>query len=456
MLKKAAIAVGTFVLLVLLLILGDRAIKQQDSREPKEAETPSAPPPIAASLPPPPPPSASATHEGLLYGRITTVDGVVYEGRMRFGGDQEASWGDYFNGTKKKNPWIMDLPPELAPKESKGFQIFGLKLGHDDGARDFDRLFMARLGDIVRIESHGGEVHVILKSGTVFDLNRFEASDFDDGVRIWDVKQGPVDLDSLRVSTIELLATPKLPEAPARIYGTVHTRHGDFAGFLQWNRQKSLGSDTLDGHDGTNSITLRFDALRSIEHRPGDKLAVTLVDGRELALIDTGDGALGTYVDDPRYGRVLISWEAIERIDLAAGGDGPTYGDFPKGQPLTGFVTLRDGNRLTGRLVYDLDESETTETLDAPSQGVDFTIPFGLIASIVAPGSEVSGGEPGRVKLHSGEELVFERAGDLGKSNNGLLVLVEGRKPAYLKWLDVARIDFDKPPAMWPSGKAVH
>jgi hypothetical protein len=27
-----------------------------------------------------------------------------------------------------------------------------------------------------------------------------------------------------------------------------------------------------------------------------------------------------------------------------------------------------------------LDESETTETLDAPSQGVDYTIPFGLIA----------------------------------------------------------------------------
>ena len=47
-------------------------------------------------------PSASAGaefHPGFIYGRITTVDGATYEGRLRWGGDQEAFWGDYFNGT---------------------------------------------------------------------------------------------------------------------------------------------------------------------------------------------------------------------------------------------------------------------------------------------------------------------------------------------------------------------
>ncbi len=63
----------------------------------------------------------------------------------------------------------------------------------------------------------------------------------------------------------------------------------------------------------------------------------------------------------------------------------PAYGDFPTGRPLTGDVTTRGGRRFTGRLVYDLDESETTETLDAPSQDVTYNIPFGLIASIVLP-----------------------------------------------------------------------
>lgn len=102
----------------------------------------------------------------------------------------------------------------------------------------------------------------------------------------------------------------------------------------------------------------------------------------------------GIYVDDPRYGRVLVSWGAFERIDFSAGGSGPAYNDFAWGRPLTASVTTRGGRRLTGRLVYDLDESETTETLDAPSQGVDYTIPSAgsprsrsLVEKNAAPGA---------------------------------------------------------------------
>jgi hypothetical protein len=169
---------------------------------------------------------------------------------------------------------------------------------------------------------------------------------------------------------------------------------------------------------------------------------VTRLDGREIVLSGTSDvgrGHRGIYVDDRRYGRVLISWAAFERVDFSPGGSGPAYGDFPPGRPLAGSVTPRAGRRLTGRLVYDLDESETTETLDAPSQGVDYTIPFGLIASIGLPGPE----ERARVTLHSGEVLELERTGDLGAGNAGLLVFVAGRpRPEYVPWADVEQIDF--------------
>jgi hypothetical protein len=107
---------------------------------------------------------------------------------------------------------------------------------------------------------------------------------------------------------------------------------------------------------------------------------MTLLDGREIELPGTlglGDGNRGVYVDDPRYGRVLVSWKAFERVDFHPGGGGPGYDDFPPGRPLRGEVATRDGRRLSGRLVYDLDESETTETLDAPSLGIDYMIPLG-------------------------------------------------------------------------------
>src|SRR4029077_15863520 len=131
-----------------------------------------------------------------------------------------------------------------------------------------------------------------------------------------------------------------------------------------------------------------------------DSFLATLRDGREVMLADNtreGPGSRGIYVDDRRYGRVLISWGAFERVDLSPGGSGPAYGDFPPGRPLTGSVTTRAGRRLAGRLAYALDASETTETLDAPSRGVDYPIPFGLIASIVSPGREEPGAQRAKV-----------------------------------------------------------
>jgi hypothetical protein len=215
-----------------------------------------------------------------------------------------------------------------------------------------------------------------------------------------------------------------------------------------------VGSDQLDGRAADGDLSLRFDTIRSIARRSAESSLVTLLDGREIALADTseaGRGNLGIYVNDRRYGRVLISWDAFERLDFSPGGSGPVYDDFPPGRPLTGSVTTRTGRRLAGRLVYDLDESEITETLDAPSRGVDFTIPFGLIASIVLPGREERRPPLASVTLHSGEELQLELAGDLGEGNAGMLIFPEGtQSPEYVLWSDIEQVDFDRPPSMYP------
>jgi hypothetical protein len=402
--------------------------------------------PTATTAPPITPSTGEAARKdqpGFLYGRITTSGGVTHEGRLRWGGGQEAFWGDYFNGVKSKNLWVAQVPPERVPKERSSIGIFGLELIHKERPVDLGRLFMARFGDIARIEADGTHVRVTLKSGTVFNLNRMDASDFDDGVRLWGTA-GVVDFDSLQIHSIELLPTPPLDFAADRLHGTVHTQQGDFTGFVQWDREKCVGTDELGGHDAKGEVSLRFDTIRSIAHRPRNTSLVTLLDGRELVL-SGGNRNRGLYVDDQRYGRVLISWDAFERIDFSPDGSGPAYGDFPPGRPLKGSVTTRDGHRLAGRLVYDLDESETTETFDAPSEGVDYTIPFGLIASIVPRGGGERGVPRGRVSLRDGEQLQLERAGDLGDGNAGLLIFVdEAQRPEYVSWADVERVDFDR------------
>jgi hypothetical protein len=419
----------------------------------------------AAGSPVPTAPTASTeAHQGFLYGRVTTDDGTTYAGRLRFGRDEEAFWGDYFNGFKDENPWAAQTGVAELTHKRRAFTIFGFEIPLGARQTDLGRPFMARFGDIASVEARGRDVRVTLKSGTVFDLAWGAANDFDDGVRVWDDGRGVVDLRSwvggipppsrVRIRTIELLPTAHQGAAPARLHGTVRTRQGGFSGFVQWDRQACVATDELDGRTADGPLRLRFETIRSIARRSSDSALVTLLDDRQIVLSGTrevGEGNRGIYVDDPRYGRVLASWDAFERIDFSAAGSGPAYTDFPRGRPLTGTVTTLAGQRFTGRLVYDLDESETTETLDAPSRGVDYTVPFGLIASIAPAGRDERGARRAMVTLHSGEKLPLEHTGDLSERNAGMLIFVNGReRPDYVRWTDIERVDFDRPPVMYP------
>jgi hypothetical protein len=397
--------------------------------------------------------SREELHEGLLYGRITTIEGAVYEGRLRWGGGEEALWGNYFNGVKKGNPWIAQMPAEQVPRDRGAFEVLGIKVPLWSRRADLGRPFMARFGDLARIEPRGRDLWITLKSGTVVHLNRYAADDLADGVRVWDDAGGVVDLGERGIRSIDFLAPPRLGAAagPAPLYGTVRTRRGDFTGFLQWDREECLGSDQLEGRTAGGAVSLRFDTVRSIARRTGDSTLMTLLDGREVVLgnsREAGRPNRGIYVDDERYGRVLVSWDAFERVDFAAGGSGPAYGDFPPGRPLTGTVLTRSGRRLAGRLVYDLDESETTETLDAPLAGIDYTIPFSLVRSIMLPAPAPDGPGPRRagVALWNGEELDLELAGDLGERNAGMLIFLDGGPGSeYVPWKDVQQIDLEGP-----------
>jgi len=403
---------------------------------------------------------SAGTHPSFLYGRITAVSGTIYEGRLRFGGNQEAFWGDFFNGFRDENPWVDHVPTDGLPRERSDIEIFGVTIWRHERRIDLRRPFMARFGDIARIEAKGRDLTVTLKSGSVAHLDRYSADDFADGLRVWDDRHGVVDLDERKIRSIDLLGPARSGASPShRLHGTVHTRQGDFTGFLQWDREGAVGLDELEGFtiDG-ELLSLPFNTIRTLARSSRKSSVATLLDGREIVLSDTrqaGDGHRGIYVDDARYGRVLISWDAFERVDLGAiddgpGGSGPAYDDFPPGRPLAGIITTRTGRRLAGRLVYDLDESEFIETLDAPYQGVDYTIPFGLVASVVLHGSGEGAAGRARVALHSGEVLQLERSGDLGDGNAGFLIFVDGEHAAYVPWADVERVDFERPREMYP------
>ncbi|MCB9176973.1 MAG: hypothetical protein H6648_07420 [Caldilineae bacterium] len=407
-------------------------------------DPPSVPVPPATAPGRAPAGPAPDAQQGFLYGRVTTDAGAVYEGRLRLGGDDEAFWGDTFKGYKEGNPWVAMVPPERIERRVP-IRLLGLEIVRLRREVELGRPLMLRYGDIVSIALSRLVIRVTLKSGGVYGLDRLDADDLSEGLRVWDAARGVQDLGERQLRRIDLLPTARLADAPARLQGTLRTRQGDFSGFVQWGGGQRVDTDLLAGHDADVAHELPFAEIRAIAPAPGDGARLMLRDGRELLLAgsrDLGPASRAIVVEDPRYGRVLVDWAAFERVDFVAGGSGPAYADFPPGRPLEGSVSTRDGRRLTGRLVFDLDERETTETLDAPDRDLDYTLPFDRVAVIALPEAGAGAEARARVTLRSGETLALELGGDLGPQNAGILVFgTVPARPEHLPWSEVSRIE---------------
>lgn len=424
----------------LVLSLAACAAPWTVSANPKAA---AAPKPAAQAAPRPAgAPAASPDTRGFLYGRLTSRGGTVYEGRLRWG-KEEAFWGDLFHSSKTKNPYF-DLLPEKDRREARRIEVFGVPIGVHWEEHE-TRQFVARFGDIRKIEPRRGgkKVTIHLKSGSRHEVEG-GSNDVGGTIVVWDRNLDQVEVDWDDIASIEFLPTPaNLKVGAHRLYGTVKTRDGNFRGFLQWDQDEGLSTDMLDGEARDGKLAIPMGSIRTIERHQLNRADVTLHDGRTLTMSGTNDvngDNRGVYVDDPRFGRVLISWKAFQRVDFSPPpGSGPAYTDYLPGRPLRGKVTARDGKVYSGRLVYDADEAETVEFLDGDRNDISYAIPFAKVAFLLP--------EPGgtcRVILKDGNELKLEETVDVSEDNAGVLVYTQGQqKPRHIAWKDVRRIDFE-------------
>jgi hypothetical protein len=321
--------------------------------------------------------------------------------------------------------------------------IFGISIGTrwDD---DDDRRFVAPFGALREIEVHrGDEVTVTMKSGTRYELEG-GSNDIGADVVVWDEKVGRIALEWDELERVRFLPAPAdLAVDVHRLHGTVESDAGTFRGWIQWDQDECLSTDELDGETEDGDLEIPMGNIRTIEPRGRRSSRVVLRDGRELELRGTNDvdsDNRGIFVEDERFGRVLVSWDAFERADFSdPPGSGPAYAAFTAGNPLRGTVTTRAGRKLTGRLVYDLDEEGTAELLSGERRGIEYYIPFAMIASVTPTGSDRS-----RIELVNGQKLELESSADVGKGNAGILVLAKGKRPSYVPWEEVERIAFGR------------
>ena len=380
-----------------------------------------------------------ADAKGYLYGNVLTKSGTKYEGRLRWG-NEEAFWTDHFNATKDERPLVGEIPRKHRDS-SEPMRVFGIPVGIRWS--DTNRQLVVRFGDLKAIVPSGaGGGTFVTKDG---EEVRFGDGSNDVGARItvWDASLGEVRVPWDKIGRIEFRPAPaELTGVPARLFGTVKTEAGTFRGTLQWDKEECLATDVLDGSSDDGKMKVEMGKIRAIEREGWRASRVFLKDGRDVVLRgtnDVDDDNRGLFVDDPRFGRVLVPWSAFERVDFEDGGSGPGTDEFPALGPLRGTVTTRDGKTHRGNVVFDVDESRGWEMLDGDQDGITYSIPFAQVAS-VAP----SGGRRTRVTLRGAkEELVLEESADVTERNAGIFVLAGGKK-TYVPWDEVGRIDFER------------
>lgn len=327
---------------------------------------------------------------------------------------------------------------------SRSFSALGGAISINVRGFSGSRIFAARFGDIDRIEVIGSEdAELTMKSGTVYTVSGY-ANDVGGTIQVRDKSLGDIKLEWRKIDTIQFMETPKEvhPEG-YRLHGTLSADGVEYRGFIQWDSEECLSTDKLDGNSDDGRLAIDMGNIKSIERRSRNGSIVELKDGRRLNLEGTNDvdGSIrGIMVEDERYGRLKVNWDAFEKLVFDdESGSGKAYSDYKKPTQLQGTVTDVNGNTYEGLIVYDIDESESWEMLDGDLFDIEFIIPFGRVKQIT-PRSRNSC----TVVLRNGESLRLEGGQDVSNANDGLMILknAKDKEPKLLSWESVETIEF--------------
>lgn len=398
--------------------------------------------------------SVLAGTEGYIYGKVTTRNDKVYQGPLRWG-SQEAFWDDLFNSAKEELPFMEykeeyyeKLEKELEDDDNgrygsrssrrKRVSILGGTINIDLDDHWVNRQFIARFGDIKKLEVIGSEdAFLTMRDGTTYEVSGY-SDDVGTDITVYDPALGSIELPWRKIDTVEFLPTPSSATVPGeRIQGKVFTDAGNFEGYIQWDHDECLSIDKLDGDSDDGRISVKMGQIKSIERRSRRSAKVTLLDGREFILDgtnDVNDENRGIFVEDPRYGRVSVSWDAFEKAEFVqTGNSGRSFDSYTENGHIEGEVETVSGEKYAGRVVFDLDESERWEMLNGDRFDVEYYIPFYLIQSISPRSRNAS-----EVILKNGEKLRLEDSHDVNRDNDGVLIMKDSKSdPVYVPWEEI-------------------
>lgn len=395
--------------------------------------------------------SVTAQDEGFMYGKITTIDNKTFEGPIRWG-KEEVLWVDLFNAAKLVNKnldylsrsdirYLENLRNERNYNWTERW--IGRWVSNDNHEQDFTHQFVCQFGEIKSIKpSWRDRADLVMQNGDKIEVGGEGYNDIGGEILILDTELGEVSMDWGRIELIEFKKTPsRLDNKFAEVlYGTVESANGTFTGFIAWDNDERLLSDKLDGRSEDGKVSIEFSKIKSIK-QSWDEAHVELASGRKLEVCCTNDvnnENRGIVVDDEKVGKVLIPWKAFDRVTFSRPASMKGYDAFAAQKELSGSVLTRDGRTLSGKIIYDLDESHGYEMLQGKVNRTEYFIPFHQI-SMIAP----SGRYGADLKLRNGNKISLEEGQDVSDLHQGVLVFSGKTEPVYVRWEEVKEIKFN-------------
>lgn len=398
--------------------------------------------------------SVAQTHDpGRLYGRITTMDGSVFEGFIRW--DQnEGHWTDVLDATKRLPRRFFREAAQLSgrtyrDRSDEGFQVLGLTIRSESDNWPQSASSAIRLGHITKITVLDDDFALIaLRSGQEQELRR-SSTDLgrsNRGIIVREPRGRETELEWDDIDFVEFMPAPAGVASPfgARLFGTLETRNGlEFTGWVTWDMDEIFGDDVLDGQDGRDDLDIAFRDIQSIERISASRAHVVLQSGREHELRGTNDvnqGNRGILIGDPFLGQVTVQWDEFQRVRFLEPPEGIPYEGFAGVWRLTGTVYTTGGEAFSGTIRWDNDEEWSWEMLGGDDRSVEYNIEMGVIQAIRKTSSRSAD-----VTLLDGRTFDLRNSNDVNDDNKGIFIYTDGGETALVRWDEFDRAEFRRP-----------
>lgn len=394
--------------------------------------------------------AAQDPEAGRLYGRVETTDGALYEGFIRWDGN-EAGWFDVLHASKRipeRNRRDADRLGWEPERRTNRIEIFGIGFNLPVDAVEIGSSAQSgiRFGHISSLELRGSSrARVLLKSG--------EEIEFDGGgdlgssvseVLVEDLRRGEVELSWRDIHAIDFMTAPAVSSAwGERLHGTLVTRGGDrFTGYIVWDMDELFTTDILDGEEDGREHDVPFRLIRAIERLGSSSSRVHLQEGGSLVLRGTNDvnhSNRDILVADPSLGEVRVEWDQLDRVDFTSPPGAPDLSSFQRSGRLRGTVHARGGETQTGWIRWDNDEEYGWEILDGElADGIAFDVELGAVRSIERVSYEAA-----RVTLRDGRSYRLTGSNDVDEGNRGVYVERSDGTLVLVPWDRFESVVFD-------------